>query len=99
MLHGPEGSAVVSLNICRMHAAEGYNKSQSERLCCVMTTSGPGATNLCTGIASCWRDGVPLVVITSQVGVEGSELKPSMCPLCWFGKSLRFGAYGTLLWS
>jgi hypothetical protein len=50
-------------------AAEGYNKSQGERLCAVMTTSGPGATNLCTGIASAWRDGVPMIVITSQVRV------------------------------
>jgi len=48
-------------------AAEGYNKSQGDRLCAVMTTSGPGATNLCTGIASAWRDGVPMVVVTSQV--------------------------------
>ncbi|WIA17150.1 hypothetical protein OEZ85_014037 [Tetradesmus obliquus] len=47
--------------------AEAYNKSQGERLCAVMTTSGPGATNLCTGIASAWRDGVPMIVITSQV--------------------------------
>jgi acetolactate synthase-1/2/3 large subunit len=48
-------------------AAEAYNKSQGERLCAVMTTSGPGATNLCTGIASAWRDGVPMIIITSQV--------------------------------
>jgi acetolactate synthase-1/2/3 large subunit len=48
-------------------AAEAYNKSQGERVCAVMTTSGPGATNLCTGIASAWRDGVPMIIITSQV--------------------------------
>jgi hypothetical protein len=64
-------------------AAEAYNKSQGERLCAVMTTSGPGATNLCTGIASAWRDGVPMIIITSQVrtgtlfamivGADGSD--------------------------
>jgi hypothetical protein len=47
--------------------AEGYAKSQGDRLCAVVTTSGPGATNLCTGIASAWRDGVPMIVLTSQV--------------------------------
>jgi glyoxylate carboligase len=55
------------LLVSTVTAAEAYNKSQGERLCAVMTTSGPGATNLCTGIASAWRDGVPMIVITSQV--------------------------------
>jgi acetolactate synthase-1/2/3 large subunit len=50
-------------------AAEGYNKSQGDRLCAVVTTSGPGATNLCTGVASAWRDGVPMIVLTSQVHI------------------------------
>jgi thiamine pyrophosphate-dependent acetolactate synthase large subunit-like protein len=36
-------------------------------MCAIVTTSGPGATNLCTGIASAWRDGVPMIVLTSQV--------------------------------
>lgn len=58
-------AVLLGLGVC---TAEGYAKSQGERLCAVVTTSGPGATNLCTGIASAWRDGVPMIVITSQVG-------------------------------
>jgi len=76
---------VLTVYFCSVAAAEGYNKSQSDRLCVVMTTSGPGATNLATGIASAWRDGVPLIVITSQVGLEYSCPADQCCCLCCCG--------------
>ena len=47
-------------------AAEGYAKASGKVGVC-MTTSGPGATNLITGIADAFMDSVPLVAITGQV--------------------------------
>lgn len=47
-------------------AAEGYSKSSGQVGVC-MATSGPGATNLVTGIADAMLDSVPLVCITGQV--------------------------------
>ncbi|RME96349.1 MAG: biosynthetic-type acetolactate synthase large subunit, partial [Verrucomicrobia bacterium] len=47
-------------------AAEGYAKVTG-KAGVVMTTSGPGATNLITGIADAYMDSVPLVAITGQV--------------------------------
>ena len=48
------------------HAADGYARSTGEVGVC-FGTSGPGATNLVTGIATAQMDSVPLVVITGQV--------------------------------
>ena len=47
-------------------AAEGYAKVTGKAGVC-MTTSGPGATNLVTGIADAFMDSVPLIAITGQV--------------------------------
>lgn len=47
-------------------AAEGYARATGRAGVC-MTTSGPGATNLVTGIADAFMDSVPLVAITGQV--------------------------------
>lgn len=47
-------------------AAEGYARATGRAGIC-MATSGPGATNLVTGIADAWMDSVPLVAITGQV--------------------------------
>ncbi|MEM7583233.1 MAG: acetolactate synthase 2 catalytic subunit [Acidobacteriota bacterium] len=47
-------------------AAQGYARSTGEVGVC-MATSGPGATNLVTGIADAYLDSVPLVAITGQV--------------------------------
>jgi acetolactate synthase I/II/III large subunit len=47
-------------------AAEGYARSTGKVGVC-MATSGPGATNLVTGIANAFLDSVPLVAITGQV--------------------------------
>ena len=49
------------------HAADGYARSTGEVGVCV-ATSGPGATNLVTGLATAQMDSVPLVAITGQVG-------------------------------
>ncbi|MBO4512465.1 MAG: biosynthetic-type acetolactate synthase large subunit [Victivallales bacterium] len=47
-------------------AANGYARISGKAGVC-MATSGPGATNLVTGIADAWNDSVPLVAITAQV--------------------------------
>ncbi len=48
------------------HAADGYARSTGKTGVCV-ATSGPGATNLTTGIATAYMDSVPLVALTGQV--------------------------------
>lgn len=50
------------------HAADGYARSTGRVGVC-MATSGPGATNLVTGIATAYMDSVPVVAITANVGV------------------------------
>jgi len=48
------------------HAADGYARATGEVGVC-MATSGPGATNLVTGIATAQMDSIPMVIITGQV--------------------------------
>ena len=48
------------------HAADGYARSTG-KVGVVLATSGPGATNLITGVATAFMDSVPLVVLTGQV--------------------------------
>jgi len=48
------------------HAADGYARATGKVGVCI-GTSGPGATNLVTGIATAYMDSVPLVAITGQV--------------------------------
>ena len=50
------------------HAADGYARSTGKVGVC-MATSGPGATNLVTGIATAYMDSVPLIAITCNVTV------------------------------
>ena len=50
------------------HAADGYARATGKVGVC-LATSGPGATNLVTGIATAYMDSVPLVAITANVGV------------------------------
>jgi acetolactate synthase-1/2/3 large subunit len=56
------------------HAADGFARATG-KVGVVVATSGPGATNLVTGLATALADSVPLVAITGQVplGVMGSE--------------------------
>lgn len=49
------------------HAADGYARATGKVGVC-MATSGPGATNLVTGIATAYMDSVPIVAITCNVG-------------------------------
>src|SRR5947209_1447943 len=48
------------------HMADGYARSTGEVGVC-LATSGPGATNLVTGIATAYMDSIPMVAITGQV--------------------------------
>ena len=48
------------------HAADGYARATGKVGVC-MATSGPGATNLVTGIATAYMDSIPLVAITANV--------------------------------
>ena len=49
------------------HAADGYARATG-KVGVVFATSGPGATNLITGLATAMMDSVPMVAITGQVG-------------------------------
>jgi len=51
------------------HAADGYARATGRVGVC-MATSGPGATNIVTGIATAYMDSVPIVAITCNVGVS-----------------------------
>ncbi len=51
------------------HAADGYARASGKVGVC-LATSGPGATNLVTGIATAFLDSVPMVAITANVGTE-----------------------------
>ena len=51
------------------HAADGYARA-SGKTGVVLATSGPGATNLVTGIANAYLDSVPMVAITGNVAVS-----------------------------
>jgi len=48
------------------HAADGYSRATGKVGVCI-ATSGPGATNLVTGIATAYMDSIPIVAITGQV--------------------------------
>ncbi len=48
------------------HAADGYSRTTGKVGVC-LTTSGPGATNLVTGIATAYMDSIPMVALTCQV--------------------------------
>ena len=49
-----------------VHAADGYARS-SGKVGVVLVTSGPGATNTVTGIATAHMDSIPIVVLTGQI--------------------------------
>lgn len=51
------------------HAADGYARA-SGKIGVVIATSGPGATNLVTGIATAYLDSIPLLAITGNVGTS-----------------------------
>ena len=49
-----------------VHAADGYARASGKVGVCLVT-SGPGATNTVTGIASAYADSIPVVILTGQV--------------------------------
>ena len=51
------------------HAADGYARATGRVGVC-LATSGPGATNLVTGIATAYMDSIPMVAITGNVGTS-----------------------------
>jgi len=53
---------------CAAHAADGYARASGRPGIC-MATSGPGATNLVTGIANAYMDSSPIIALTGQVNV------------------------------
>ncbi len=52
---------------CAGHAADGYARASGKTGVC-LSTSGPGATNMVTGVATAYADSVPMLALTGQVG-------------------------------
>ena len=52
---------------CAGHMADGYARASGRPGVC-LSTSGPGATNLVTGVATAFADSVPMIALTGQVG-------------------------------
>ncbi len=57
---------LVRQEACAVHAADGYARA-GNRVGVCLVTSGPGATNTVTGIASSYMDSIPVVIFTGQV--------------------------------
>jgi acetolactate synthase-1/2/3 large subunit len=57
---------LVRQEACAVHAADGYARAGSRVGVCLVT-SGPGATNTVSGIASAYMDSIPVVIFTGQV--------------------------------
>lgn len=78
-----------------VHAAEGFAKATGQVGVCI-ATSGPGATNLVTGLADAKMDSVPLLAITGQVPTQaiGSDAFQE-CDI--FGVSIPITKYNALL--
>lgn len=54
---------------CAAHAADGYARATGKVGVC-LATSGPGSTNLMTGIANAYMDSIPIVAVTGQVSTN-----------------------------
>src|SRR4030043_907100 len=55
---------------CAAHAADGYARASGKPGVC-FATSGPGATNLVTGIANAYMDSSPIIALTGQIPTSG----------------------------
>ncbi|MCM8823752.1 MAG: biosynthetic-type acetolactate synthase large subunit, partial [Candidatus Omnitrophica bacterium] len=66
LYHAPIKFILTRHEQAAAHAADGYARSTGKVGVCI-ATSGPGATNLTTGIANAYMDSVPMVAITGQV--------------------------------
>lgn len=69
-------SVLVRTEQSAAHAASGYTRTRGDIPGVCAVTSGPGATNLITGIATAFADSIPLICITGQVKSEllGSDV-------------------------
>ena len=70
-----------------IHAAEGYARITGKPGV-VIATSGPGATNLVTGITDAMMDSLPLVIFTGQVARTSSEQMPFRKQMLWQSRHL-----------
>ncbi len=58
---------------CAAHMADGYARASGRPGVC-LATSGPGATNLVTGVATAFADSIPMIALTGQVGTGSMGL-------------------------
>ena len=76
-----------------VHAADGYARACGKVGVC-LATSGPGATNTVTGIATAYSDSIPMVIFTGQVSTPliGNRDHPPLYETQLFGqRRQRFG--------
>lgn len=64
--HAPFKKILVRHEQAAVHAADGYARA-SGKVGAVLVTSGPGATNTVTGIATAYMDSIPVVILTGQI--------------------------------
>lgn len=67
--HSPIKHILVRQEQMAAHAASGYARATERPAVCI-ATSGPGALNLITGIATAYMDSIPMVIITGQVSCD-----------------------------
>ena len=63
---------VVRHEQAAVHASDGYARA-SGKVGVSLVTSGPGATNTVTGIATAYMDSIPLVIFSCQVNTDASS--------------------------
>lgn len=66
LAHAPFRQILVRHEQAAVHAADGYARA-SGKVGVVVVTSGPGATNTVTGIATAYMDSIPIVILTGQI--------------------------------
>ena len=66
LVDSPIRHILVRHEQCAAHMADGYARAKNQPGVC-MATSGPGATNLVTGIATAYADSSPIIALTGQV--------------------------------
>ena len=82
LIHGFEKQKKIKIVCCHHEqacamAADGYSRI-SGQTGVALATSGPGATNLITGIAGCFYDSVPAIFITGQVSTFRQSKNPKI---------------------
>ena len=66
VLNSPIESVLVRHEQCAGHMADGFTRASGKPGVCLVT-SGPGATNVVTGVATAYADSIPMMVLTGQV--------------------------------